>query len=306
MLPLPAKRTTDPQRLADWVELNALLSPDGQVSMGNLVTAIKAGSVFPETSSRLDERIDSLLSSVSSAIRSRARNADIGYPFVLRGSSVERLPKWQTATYTFCLCTSYLGLEAAAINGHFPTRMFEAISVDVAHTYLGGKAVRFGWPRVRSHFEPSFAKAVEQLCKLISTNDVGYRNDEANGDEKDDGVDVVAWCDIDERPGKLVLFGGCAAGDDWEAKLKELQPDTFCKAWMTAPLDPVPIKTFFTTRTIDETDWTKYTRRAGILFDRCRVSRFVPQLPANTDHGNARDWTKAALANAAAVGDASA
>ena len=98
-------------------------------------------------------------------------------------------------------------------------------------------------------------------------------------------MDIVAWLPIDKRSGKLLLFGACATGQNWIEKLTELQPETFCRYYMRENVEPPPAKAFFTSSIVPNESWGIYSGRAGVLFDRCRVSRFVPKLAIGTRHG---------------------
>ena len=172
-----------------------------------------------------------------------------------------------------------------------PERIFEELSCSVAKEYVGGKAVRFGWPRARSVMPGGFGKAIAELCRRIGEGD-GYLGTYSTGDEKDGGLDVVAWRPIDEMPGKLLLFGACATGRNWETKLTELQPQDFCGRHIDGNVSPTPAKAFFTPWTVPRDRWRAYSGIAGVIFDRCRVSKFVPRLPDGNQHGDVREWMR--------------
>ena len=115
-------------------------------------------------------------------------------------------------------------------------------------------------------------------------------------DYKDYGVDVVAWRDhADGRPGKLLLLGGCATGIDWESKLDELRPDTFFEQWMIETPPSRALKAFFVPFRLGSDRWDIHSRRAGILFDRCRIASVCAQLPVEQRHGDVRSWLAASL-----------
>ena len=108
--------------------------------------------------------------------------------------------------------------------------------------------------------------------------------------ERDFGVDVVAWRAVDSRSGKLLLFGACATGEDWNDKLNELQPLDFCQLYFLGSVSPDPMKAFFTPRIVPEDLWKNYSKQAGLIFDRCRVSAYVPELPTLNYHGDVSEW----------------
>lgn len=296
MLPLPS-HSGDTLELADWLELNALIGTAGQVSLDNLRDALRSGSVGSEPGSSRENqsaRLEAIAARVRSEIADRMSRTRSAYPFRMVGSSLERAIRRNRrplSTYSFCLMLSFVSWDDRKIQGHFPDRVFEEIACVVARRYIEGKAIRFGSPRVSSVLPAGFGSAVEKLCSRVGEG-AGFRDEYATGSEKDAGLDVVAWKPIDERPGKLLLFGACATGDNWVRKLTELQPQDFCNLYMKANVSPVPTKAFFTPWSIPRSSWEAYSGRAGVLFDRCRVSRFVPKLDIGIRHGDVREWMR--------------
>jgi len=84
----------------------------------------------------------------------------------------------------------------------------------------------------------------------------------------------VAWKDFkDLHSSKLVIFGQCAGGDNWKrGKDSELKPHAFWGQWMLeAEVSPL-LNSFYIPHRIPRKIWDYHARRAGILFDRCRVA----------------------------------
>ncbi len=259
------------------------------------------GSSVEDPSVQRLSRLEEAAAGIRTEIEYRSRQARGEYPFRLQGSSLNlrgRSSALGASTYEFCLMLSAISWEDKRVRGYFPERMFEEVSCQAAETYLGGKSLRFGWPRKGSGIQANFGKAVATLCRRIGEGD-GYRDCNATGYEKDEGLDVVAWGPIDDRPGKLVIFGACATGRNWESKLNELQPRYFCDTYIEGPITPDPARAFFTPQVVPLQRWRRYTANAGILFDRCRLSRLVPQLPDSVLHGDAREWMRLTIANLA-------
>jgi hypothetical protein len=94
---------------------------------------------------------------------------------------------------------------------------------------------------------------------------------------QDDNLDIVAWRHFpDKLPGKLLLFGQCATGDDWRGpKLTSLQPDDFCKYWLSEDPPSPLIKAYFIPHRVDRSEWYRVNLFGGIVFDRCRISYWV-------------------------------
>ena len=135
-----------------------------------------------------------------------------------------------------------------------------------------------------------FGDAIDKVC-IRTGEGAGFLEDDYAG-ENDAGLDVVAWKPIDDRPGKVVLFGACATGVNWEDKLDELRPKHIYGTFVRGSNTLAPAKAFFTPRVIPQEHWRSYTSRAGILFDRCRVSILAPELPESKHHGDAREWMR--------------
>lgn len=304
MLPLPSD-STESLELADWLEMNALVGRSGQASLDDMRNALRIGALGAKIDASATEQpaqLEGIAAQVKSEIDDRVRRSRQGYPFKLRGSSLERTIQSDriiSSTYGFCLLLSWIPWEEQRHAGHFPDRMFEELSCLAARHYVGGKSVRFGWPRHPSALPGPFAKAVEKLSERIKEG-TGYRADDSTGKERDASLDVVAWRPIDERSGKLLLFGACATGRQWEDKLDELHPHHFCSTYFLKSNFPKPAKAFFTPRVISRRRWEGYSSRAGVLFDRCRVSQLIPKLPTIASHGDIQKWMELAIGQASA------
>ena len=298
MLSLPFD-TQDPSDFADWVEMNVLVGKAGQASLDNLRTALKASSLYArnQTPEQRTIQLEGIIARVGNELKSRSELTKDAYPFRMVGSSLERRRKRGAglrSTYAFCLMLSYLPWNEKRLSGHFPDRTFEEIACLAAGKYLGGSSIRFGWPRVASRLPKGFGAAVEELSKRVAEGE-GYRPLEETGAERDGGLDVVAWRAVDSRSGKLLLFGGCATGEDWRSKLTELQPMDFCQLYFQGSVSPLPTKAFFTPRIVPVGSWKNYSQRAGLIFDRCRVSAYVPELPQLKYHGNVSEWMQTTI-----------
>lgn len=293
MVPLP-HALKDVIRLADWLELYALSCADRNSSDGDLERVLSRSSVF-EADDR--ERLEETVARVFSELSLRATAAGTAYPFSVEGSVLQARRNWRTrSSYLFCLCLSYFGDRRTPAQPIYPRRMFESLCRDVASKLIQGNGVRFGSPRARTEIPTSFVRAVDELCLRRIGEGQGFQKGQKVHWAKDYGLDVVAWRDApDVLPGKLLVFGACASGNDWEGKLNDLQPQNFCAEYMQRlPVSPI-IRTFFIPHRVDQTDWLHKSRAGGIIFDRCRISLFAPRLPATADHGDPLAWTRSML-----------
>lgn len=266
MLDLPYDDLTDPIRLADWLELYALLSTDSNSSRGDLSSALRIVS-HPEVDE--DHQIEQKLLEVFDELEQRKESAQESYPFSIdyRGVLEFKPETWKSSpVYSFCLCLSYYPLRETRVG----PKLFERVSCLAAKGYLQGEAVGFGPPR--TDLPSSFSDAVTELCVRIGEGET-FRV-QPTLDRQDDKLDLVAWKDFaDKRSSKVVMFGQCGAGRNWADKLGELQPRAFWSQWMqVGNVSPDPIKSFFTPYRVRQSLWNHHARQAGILFDRCRIA----------------------------------
>lgn len=261
MLKLPDD-STNAIRLADWLELTAIVSGDGDSSTGDLERSLRRAS-SDETDA--DNAIELRIMAAYEEIEQRLKAAGKAYPFDIDYGTVQIKTNWKDyPAYIFCLCLSYFGSA-----NQVPRKLFEHIARAAAKGYLQGDAVDFGFPR--SNLPKSFPEAVSELC--IRIGEGGGHNSLPSQSFKDDKLDIVAWKNFpDASPSKFLLFGQCASGADWEGKLRELSPDAFCRNWMReVPISPL-ISSVFIPHRVERDRWNWVARNAGVVFDRCRIA----------------------------------
>lgn len=264
MLELPNNDPTNPIKLADWLEISSVLSPDSDASRGDLESALRIAAFDGIID---NDDIERKVLDVFNELEQRESAAVHAYPFSVDNGVVQLKSEWKNyPAYIFCLFLSYFGLNETREG----PKLFESISCQAAKKYISGHAVGFGFPR--TELPHKFSDAVTKLCALIGEG--GQFLERPVLDRKDDALDVVAWVDfIDQMPSKILMFGQCAAGDNWGDKLAELQPDAFCGQWMIESLvSPLPIKSFFIPHRIEREKWDFVARKAGIVFERCRIA----------------------------------
>lgn len=278
MLGLPDD-PTNPLKLADWLELTALIAPDGNASRGDLERSIRRASL---NELRDDQAIELKTLEVFEEIEQRWKAAGLTYPFEIDYGTLQTRSVWrQIPVYTFCLCLSYFGSK-----GPGPRKLFELVSSVAAKAFVYGDAIDFGFPR-RS-LSSSFAEAVSELCDLIGEG--GRANREPTHGQKDAKLDLVAWRDFPDRDSnKLLMLGQCASGSDWEGKLRELNPRAFFANWtQETPTSPL-ISSIFVPHRIERHKWKNVARVAeAIIFDRCRISYWAHQ--TEFDYGDCIEW----------------
>lgn len=156
---------TDAVKLADWLELWALISADSNASRGDLERALHAASLAELPT---DEAVEEKTISVLAEVRDRENAAGDSYPFKLDGNLVSLNPEWEKCpSYVFCLCLSYFGCKEKKGSKSFPRRWFEHISRDAVKKYIGGNGLRFGSPRAKGELPAKFNKAVSFICSAL-------------------------------------------------------------------------------------------------------------------------------------------
>lgn len=299
-MPRLPKTPTDVQRLADWLELRALTSDDRSASLGELETALSRGSILEPRAPHPPyayQAVEELGLQVFAELEQRAMAAEGGYPFEIVLPRVNARPDWRKSrsSYIYCLCLSYFGSDQGTPSIKEQRKIFEYLSVDAAKRFLGGEGVRFAAPRNPASVPKSFADAVENLCRKLLLEGDGFRKSPTLSG-KDRALDVVAWRHaFDKLPGKLVLFGNCASGGNWESKLSELDPRCFCEDWMVEVPASQILKALFIPHRLDPRDWKSHTRRAGIVFDRCRIAAVLPSVPRTAQFNGGVPWAASVI-----------
>jgi len=198
----------------------------------------------------------------------RVTATGINYPFSFSGTLLKAKGDWRDyLPYVFCLLISYCEPARRKVQNIKHEMMFEQLSCLAAREYVGGKVLRFGAPR--KELAPGFSNALTQLCGHVGEWSPVQRRALHH---KDGGLDLVAWKPFpDSRTGKLIFFGHCASGGDWDDKINELQPDKFCSSWLGGTKSPV-VKTFFIPHRLSPEVFDDRAVAAELFFDRCRIA----------------------------------
>ena len=293
MLQLP-ESPTDEIELADWLELTALVSPDLNSHRSDLYSALNQGSLFDEQG---EEVLEAKILDTFDELETRVRSTGAAYPFAIEGGLVQAYSNWRDlSSYVFSLCLSYVRWEQRRGMRTFPARIFEALCTQAAAAWIGGHAVRFGSPRQPPEMPRGFVSAINELSKKHLCEGNGIKKEERVDWTKDYGLDVVAWRYWpDDLAGKLIVFGACASGRDWDEKVRDLDIETFWNQWIEGDMLSPIIRAFFIPHRIPSRRWKRTTREAGIVFDRCRIASLSEQLPSDNPHGDGLAWIDSVL-----------
>jgi hypothetical protein len=117
--------------------------------------------------------------------------------------------------------------------------------------------------------------------------------------QKDGRLDVVAWKQFpDMRRGRIIVYGQCATGEDWEEKAFALRPESWREKWLTEPFLPHPLSAFFVPHFVPEPDWKNTILDGGLLFDRFRIAATAREKISQDLAQRIAAWNQIAIAAA--------
>ncbi len=295
--------TSSAEAHADWLELRALFNKRPS-SIEDLVSLLRSGGTVEELPGGLDafdqgdEAVQGVAESALDIASVRERICGPAYPFNLSAQAL--LPKRlsRQAVYTFLLLLSTYG-KGSAKGGEDGARLFEDIAGFALGRYIGGNGTKagvyqFGFPR---RITPAgFRDALDNVCAMMNEGG-GSRGRPTRKYQKDAHLDIVAWIPMpDKNYGKLMMFGQCATGWDWESKLTELQAREWCEHWMNDTPPVIPVRTFHMPHTVTIDRWLEHARFGGIIFDRCRLAGFARGMPFSL-RTRVKNWNYAVLSH---------
>ncbi len=234
-------------------------------------------------------------------IEKREKACREGYPFVVgdQGYSlyVDHAPaNRRYIIYKYLLLATRLDMGTnrlhAGIDG---TLLFEELAAEVAREYFGNRAESLVFGTAAGM--PSFPHKVNNLCKRLKEGGRFEKYFETSSNPKDGKLDVVVWKRFtDGKAGKLIAFGQCKTGTNYEDALTHMRPDSFCANWMHSPIPLTPVRMFFVAEALPEDRWHKTVDEGGLLFDRCRIVDFSDNINKKV-LDRVKTWTNAAWAS---------
>jgi hypothetical protein len=245
-LPIP---DPSPEVLADWAELCCLFGPQPTLSVARISDflqeelglddfedfALGVGAADSEFSAELEAELragghdqaaeglnpaNQQTEATLSQLSFREQVVGNHYPIRVEAAAARRTASWEERpVYPFlCLLGARL-LYKLDIPFHIPARLFERVVTEALRAYVGGEALRFGWPRPEDEPTEDFRSKVVRLARRMG-EEVG-RMRSIGPDAKDYDLDVIAWRGFKDgkTPGQLVIVCQCAIGQDWGEKL---------------------------------------------------------------------------------------
>jgi hypothetical protein len=214
-----------PGRIADWVELSALLSTDDSLSKTTVIDHLSSNGVVTEDEAEI------LASNAFSELALRSRDlsaqASDAFPFELPtgGTVLRRKHSWdQVPGYAFMLYASCTQLKSEDfIEGTSYDELGHLFESVVRESLVGifRDPVRIIPASGQGTFEFLHAR-VEEECKHFNRSITDELRKQPRR-QKDGGLDVIArlWLG-DDRPASPHVLIQCAAGlADWHKKLRD-------------------------------------------------------------------------------------
>jgi hypothetical protein len=276
---------------ADFLELCTLRSNKRSLSVQEFIRDLRLGNaseVFADSSNygveESDDEAESIAQTAFDELDERGRNfgkRSDQYPFVITPNTIQLKDGADERLYTFLALLSWYGKNAGPPNTN-GEKLFEEVCAKASEGYFGAsdgrvKSFVFGFPR---SVEPKgFAKALDKLCKSMGEGGGHRKGRPMLPDQKDGKLDIVTWVEFhDSRQSKLITFGQCATGRNWEGKISELPPpDRWCGHWMDDTPTVLPTRSFFVPHRIVSGSWSHSSTFGGILYDRCRIASLVSE-----------------------------
>ena len=229
-------------REIEWLELNVLRTGEGMSK--SLISSLADG--VPE------EEIDSWIRELE--FRSTLYNNPY---YKVEHNKITPLNIWSDMPeYYLCVYYSYFGAGDVSIG----TKLFEKISAQSLKNFIGGDEYSLGFPE---------GKGLNDYLDEFISYCFETRGTRANGDYKDDGVDVIGFKLFqDKRSANLYILLQCAAGIHWRTKKKiELNRWTKYIFWYPECI----ISSIATVDYVSQKDWEKQNSSFGMLMDRVRI-----------------------------------
>ena len=292
-------QTLHRSKVADWLELKAIASPDRKVAFSTLVSASALiENVQEEDIGDEDIRDEELVLLAQNEIDRRQKNMGDDYPFKInaRGQALCLIKPVSLVgyVYLFCLYLSHAYGSELIPNDFAPdvtgtTRdLFQVCATVAAGGYVTGNSISFGFPRPEGEH---FITALHRVYKLFGEGKpVEKPRPAAPSKVKDNGIDVIAWRrTVDNLPHTFYLVGQVASGNDWVDKSVIADSIHFHEYWFNEKPSSKPHEAMFMPFELEpeaknnSTDYedvlkdyiTSSGYRFGNLFYRDRVVRHV-------------------------------
>lgn len=262
LLEVPSLPTANIQ--ADWVELSCLLGNDESISRAEMESALsQLGHDDPEP----------IINNIWGEIGWRKSVIPEHYPIDVHYNSIQRNRSWQDIlSYSFMLllATNSFYESTKLINKDKRTvsKLFERLATVAMKRYLM-QSINIGSPR-EGRMPKSLYQSLQLFCDF--TKETMRVKPEIRHYAKDEGVDVIAWNPVDNRPGQLIMLVQCTIEKKWYRSTEKINVDTW-KNIVNFVANPCKALAF---PYVCSSQWKEFSTRGGVLFDRLRLTLFFP------------------------------
>ena len=232
---------------ADFLELNALFSKDGQSFSEDIVDALElaAETEYNDVDTEIEIREEVAAGAVS-RMSSRKRILATSYPFDIDDDggviffTGEETDLGQTAYLVSLILSNLKSVSPLLVDSYVhPTeeevrrlrQYFQYLATAAIAAEVGGPAWSFGFPRPDG---TGFQKKLTDIWTSLRDGKV-CADPSAPTDPKDDKVDIFAWrAQKDGLPGFLLIAAQVATGKCWKSKsIKDHVREVFQKRWFS-------------------------------------------------------------------------
>ena len=277
--------------LLDWLELEAFFSPSGLARLDVVISALAMqNEEFNDQIDAKDTFRDEIVSRIEAEFDFRQKDIENHYPFSLSGDAAELTfvgdgEDANSAFYLVCLLAShrrkspYLNFGAseedvAAIVRRLENSVFQIVSTIAMAGLADGPAVSIGWPR-RS--DETILAALNRAAANNAGIVVRARPNPVveNPNDKDGGMDVIAWRSCVRPPPANFYFGQVASGRDWTEKAASSKVRSFKEKYIdSGPLGNQDFATLIPYRISDDVYRREYPDHLAIL-DRTSLPKWA-------------------------------
>ncbi|OWV79256.1 hypothetical protein ATY78_10425 [Rhizobium sp. R635] len=216
-------------QLVDWLELAALFDPFRTARIDALAASLKQlAEEDEENIAEADRKVEQLIEGIENEIELREGHLGETYPYHLDDDAEELqlAENWDDAKYSFylvCLVTSHVTgspiLKVPPVGGlltRLRNEIFQILSTLAMAGLSGGPAITVGWPR-------KSGETIIELMRRAAANGAGFTVRNPPGEyippeEKDGGIDVMAWTNEITPPPSNLFYGQTASGNNWPGK----------------------------------------------------------------------------------------
>lgn len=249
---------------ADWAEASCLLGGDTSISRSYFDTAL---TEFGYDDSEL------IIGDIWREINWRKNVLPKYYPINVHYGRIERNCSWQDQlAYSFMLLLStsfFCGrTKITQKEQRVQSKLFERVVTVATKRYLV-KSINIGFPR-EGRMPRSLHKSIKLFCDL--SNEAVRQKPEIVHYAKDEGVDVIAWNPLDNRPGQVILLVQSTIERNWPRSTQKINLDAW-KNIVNFASTPCKALAF---PYVCHSQWKSWSTRGGMLFDRLRLTSLFP------------------------------